>query len=89
MRPFLTDPLRNTISFIASLILLIQVFAMRWNVVIGGQIFSKSMRGFRESYVPGLFGNEGIAVALMIFIIPFVFMALFNKFLPLYERPNE
>jgi len=89
MRPFLTDPLRNTISFLASIILLIQVFAMRWNVVIGGQIFSKSMRGFRESYVPGLFGKEGIAVALMILIIPFVFMALFNKFLPLYERPNE
>ena len=89
MRPFLTDPLRNTISFLASIILLIQVFAMRWNVVIGGQIFSKSMRGFRENYVPGLFGKEGIAVALMILIIPFVFMALFNKFLPLYERPNE
>ncbi|MFH0792857.1 MAG: NrfD/PsrC family molybdoenzyme membrane anchor subunit, partial [bacterium] len=38
MRPYLTDPLRNTIAFLASLILLIQVFAMRWNVVIGGQI---------------------------------------------------
>ncbi len=89
MRPFLTDPLRNTITFLASIILLIQVFAMRWNVVIGGQIFSKSMRGFRESYVPGLFEKEGIAVALLILVIPFVFMALFNKFLPLYERPNE
>jgi predicted membrane protein len=85
MRPFLTDPLRNTISFIASLILLIQVFAMRWNVVIGGQIFSKSMRGFRESYVPGLFEKEGIAVAVAIFLIPFIFLAVFNRILPLHE----
>lgn len=89
MRPFLTDPLRNTISFLASLILLIQVFAMRWNVVIGGQIFSKSARGFRESYEPGLFGKEGVATALIIFIIPFVILAVFNRFLPLYERANE
>ncbi|MHC4607874.1 MAG: NrfD/PsrC family molybdoenzyme membrane anchor subunit, partial [Planctomycetota bacterium] len=46
MRPFLTSPLRNTVAFVASLILLIQVLAMRWNVVIGGQMFSKSLRGF-------------------------------------------
>lgn len=89
MRPFLTDPLRNTISFLASGILLIQVFAMRWNVVIGGQIFSKSMRGFRESYVPELFGREGIAMAALIFLIPFIFLALFNRILPLYEKSPE
>jgi formate-dependent nitrite reductase membrane component NrfD len=86
MRPYLTDPLRNTISFLASVVLLIQVFAMRWNVVIGGQIFSKSMRGFRESYVPELFGREGIAMAALILLIPFVFLAVFNRFLPLYEK---
>ncbi len=89
MRPFLTDPLRNTISFVASLILLIQVFAMRWNVVIGGQIFSKSMRGFREGYVPGLFEKEGIATAIVIFVIPFVFLAVFNRVLPLRQAPAE
>lgn len=89
MQPFLTNPLRNTISFVASLILLIQVFAMRWNVVIGGQIFSKSARGFRESYEPGLFDKEGIVTALVIFVVPFVILAIFNRFLPLYERANE
>lgn len=89
MRRFLTDPMRNTISFIAAFILLIQVFAMRWNVVIGGQMFSKSMAGFREPYIPAPFEKEGIAVALVILIIPFIFMALFNKFLPLYERNED
>ena len=47
MRRYLTDTLRHVISFIAAFILLIQVFARRWNVVIGGQIFSKSGIGFR------------------------------------------
>jgi predicted membrane protein len=84
LKPYLTDPLRNTIAMAASLILLVQVLAMRWNVVIGGQIFSKSLAGFRESYTPGLFEKEGVAAALVIFIIPFIFMGIFNHFLPLY-----
>lgn len=86
MRRFLTDPLRNTISFVAATILLIQVFAMRWNVVIGGQLFSKSLRGFRESYTPELFGREGMVVAAAIMILPFVFMAVFNKIVPTLEN---
>jgi predicted membrane protein len=89
MKPFLTDPLRNTIAFTASFILLIQVFSMRWNVVIGGQIFSKSMRGFRESYEPELFGREGIAVAIGILVLPFVLMSIYNRFLPLYESTER
>ena len=89
MRRYLTDPLRNTITFLAGLILLIQVFAMRWNVVIGGQIFSKSLTGFRENYVPGLFEKEGIITALVIFLLPFVFLAIFNRFLPVYAGTDE
>jgi Ni/Fe-hydrogenase subunit HybB-like protein len=83
MRKYLTPALRNTISFIAAFILLIQVFAMRWNVVIGGQIFSKSGIGFREHYVPELGGREGVGMALLIFLIPFVIMGAFNRLLPL------
>jgi Ni/Fe-hydrogenase subunit HybB-like protein len=88
MRRYLTDPLRNTIAFIASGFLLLQVFTMRWNVVIGGQIFSKSMRGFREGYVPELFGREGVLMALGIFIVPFVIMAIFHRYLSLFT-PEE
>ena len=87
MRRYLTDTLRHVIAFIAAFILLIQVFAMRWNVVIGGQIFSKSGIGFRESYVPELLGREGILLALVIMVIPFVIMSVFNHFLPLAQPP--
>ncbi len=83
MRRYLTDTLRHVISFVAAMILLIQVFSMRWNVVIGGQIFSKSGVGFRESYVPELGGREGAAMAILIMVVPFLIMAVFNKYLPL------
>ena len=89
MSRYLTDQIRNTLCFVASLLLLLQVFAMRWNVVVGGQIFSKSLRGFRESHTPGLFEKEGIALAVLIFVLPLVFIALFNRVLPVFEPAEE
>ncbi len=89
MSRYLTDQIRNTFCFIASLLLLLQVFAMRWNVVIGGQIFSKSLRGFREGHTPGLFEKEGIIVALLLFVAPLIFIALFNRVLPVFEPVEE
>ena len=89
MSKYLTDQIRNTLTFVASLLLLLQVFAMRWNVVIGGQIFSKSMRGFREGHTPGLFEKEGIVLAVLIFVLPLVFITLFNRVLPVFEPVKE
>jgi Ni/Fe-hydrogenase subunit HybB-like protein len=89
LRSLLTNPLRNTIAFIAALLLMMQVFTMRWNIVIGGQIFSKSMRGFRENYSPGLFEKEGILVALLIFLLPFVAIAVFQKLFPNLEPSSD
>jgi Ni/Fe-hydrogenase subunit HybB-like protein len=89
MSRYLTNQIRNTLCFVASLMLLVQVFAMRWNVVIGGQIFSKSLRGFRETVFPGLFEKEGIVLAILIFVFPLVFITLFNKVLPVFEPIDE
>jgi Ni/Fe-hydrogenase subunit HybB-like protein len=83
----LTDAVRNTLAMVASLLLLLQVLSMRWNVVIGGQLFSKSMRGFRETYHPGMFEKEGVLAAVLIFVIPFVLLAVFERVLPTVRRP--
>ncbi len=77
------------ISFIAASISLVQVFAMRWNVVIGGQIFSKSGVGFRESYAPELGGREGAGAALLIMLLPFLIMGVFHHFLPLTSNAGD
>jgi Ni/Fe-hydrogenase subunit HybB-like protein len=89
MSRYLSDQIRNTLCFVASLLLLLQVFAMRWNVVVGGQIFSKSLRGFRDFATPGLLEKEGILSALIIFILPLIFIGLFNRVLPVFEPSGE
>jgi Ni/Fe-hydrogenase subunit HybB-like protein len=89
MNRYLHDRVRNTLSVVASLLLLLQVFAMRWNVVIGGQIFSKSLRGFRDPYTPHLFEKEGVLAAVAIFVAPFLLLVLFGKILPLFSAAEE
>ena len=77
----------NTVIMFASIssfLILIQVFAMRWNVVIGGQLFSKGLRGF-TSYVPEFLGREGILVALILFALPFVTLYIMGLIFPLFK----
>jgi Ni/Fe-hydrogenase subunit HybB-like protein len=87
MNRYLHDRVRNMLTFVASLLLLVQVFAMRWNVVIGGQLLSKSFRGLRSAYEPHLFDREGILVAVALFVAPFVLLWFFDRVLPI-ERPG-
>ncbi len=80
---------QNILAAAASFILLIQVFAMRWNVVIGGQLFSKSLRGLRDSYHPQFFEKEGILATIIIIVAPFVLLVLFEKILPMFRSVEE
>jgi Ni/Fe-hydrogenase subunit HybB-like protein len=86
MDRYMDDRIRNTLTMVASLLLVMQVMAMRWNVVIGGQMFSKSMRGFRETYVPGMFDKEGILAAAVILFLPFILLAIFERVLPTFRH---
>lgn len=83
------DRVANTLSFTAASLLLIQVFAMRWNVVIGGQMISKSLAGMRESYHPGLFEKEGIVAAIVIMTVPLVFIFVAEYLLPMFKESEE
>jgi predicted membrane protein len=77
---------RNFFYVTASLLTLIGVFAMRWNVVIGGQILSKTLRGYGY-YIMPLFGPESLTLALAIMALPFILLAIFVKLLPPWEEP--
>jgi Ni/Fe-hydrogenase subunit HybB-like protein len=79
------DAARLALGLASSVMILVQVFAMRWNVVIGGQLFSKSFRGL-TSYTPALLGREGLLIALILFALPFVTMYVFNLILPVWEE---
>ncbi len=73
---------RRAIYTIAAGLTLVGIFAMRWNVVIGGQLFSKSLRGMRSPYEPGFFEKEGILPMLLILIAPFVILAVLVRLFP-------
>lgn len=63
---------------VASVLALIQVFMMRYNVVIGGQEISKTMRGYLEYQVP-LLGIEGALAAAGAIIFSLVLAYIFVK----------
>jgi Ni/Fe-hydrogenase subunit HybB-like protein len=75
----LQDGVRRTLGFISCLLVVIGVFAMRWNVVIGGQLFSKSLRGF-TTYKLGLIGSEGLLMAVALLILPFIILGFLVYF---------
>ncbi len=79
----LRDRIANAMVWTAATMLLVQVLLMRWNVVVGGQLVSKSMRGFTD-YFPGVWEKEGIAMAVVIFTLPFGILWGFNKIVPLF-----
>jgi predicted membrane protein len=74
---------RNVMGFVSGLLLLVQVLAMRWNVVVGGQMYSKSFRGFVDFRID-IYGREGLFAVLFIFSLPFVAMLVFSRILPLW-----
>ncbi len=78
----------NSLVFLSATLLLTQVLLMRWNVVIGGQLISKSYRGFTE-YLPGVFSKEGLLAAAVILIIPFVLLWGFDKLFPFFPSTES
>jgi len=73
--------LRKLLYFTAVILIQIGIFATRWNVVIGGQLFSKSFRGL-TTYKMEVMGIEGLLAALVLLALPFVVLYVLLKLLP-------
>ena len=86
---FLMPRLTVRRAAIGSLLVLLGVFMMRWNVVIGGQAFSASFAGFMEYRLPiwpeslETF-KEGLFGALTVITTPFVLFFLVTRILPVF-----
>jgi predicted membrane protein len=63
--------------------ILMQVLLMRWNVVVGGQLMSKSERG-ATTFHPMWLEKEGILPAIIIMIAPVVILWIIGKILPFW-----
>ncbi|QGY44585.1 polysulfide reductase [Maribellus comscasis] len=79
------EKIRKTAYFIISLLILMGIFFMRWNVVIGGQLFSKSFLGF-TSFKLGLIGGEGFLMAIFWMLLPFCILAFLLWLLPPWKK---
>jgi Ni/Fe-hydrogenase subunit HybB-like protein len=75
---------RKRIYAAAGCLTLVGIFAMRWNVVIGGQLFSKSFLGY-TTYKLDFVTREGLLPAVLLMILPFVILAALVKLLPPWE----
>jgi Ni/Fe-hydrogenase subunit HybB-like protein len=81
----LPDELKRIGYFIAALLVQVGIFSTRWNVVVGGQLFSKSLRGLTV-YKMELGGVEGLFMAIGLLILPFVILYILVKLLPPWEE---
>ena len=79
------DELRRLVYVIVVVLVQIGIFSTRWNVVIGGQLFSKSLRGL-TTYKVELLGIEGILMAAAILLLPLVVLYLLIKVLPPWQE---
>jgi len=76
-----SEEFRRQIYVAAAILIQVGIFSIRWNVVIGGQLFSKSLRGLTV-YKLELLGGEGLVVAGAIMLLPFVILFVLVKLLP-------
>lgn len=86
---FLLPGLTIRRALVGALLVLMGVFMMRWNVVIGGQAFSASFSGFMEYRLPIWPSSletlkEGLFGALAVIMTPFVLFFLVTRVLPVF-----
>lgn len=84
----LSDMARKRIYAAAGCLTLMGIFAMRWNVVIGGQLFSKSFLGY-TTYKMGLVAREGLLMAILLTILPFAILWVLVKVLPPWPEASS
>lgn len=85
-----SEAARKRIYAAAGLLTLVGIFAMRWNVVIGGQLFSKSYLGY-TTYKLDFATREGLLPSIGLMLLPFVILWVLVKLLPPWEteEPGE
>jgi len=76
--------MKRTIYFVAALLVQVGIFSTRWNVVIGGQLFSKSFRGLTVFKLE-LGGIEGLLMGIALLVLPFIILWVLVKLLPPWD----
>jgi predicted membrane protein len=83
-----SEPVRKGLYAIAGVLTMIGIFAMRWNVVIGGQLFSKSLLGY-TTYKMEIWHKEGLVPAILLMVLPFAILWVLVKLLPPWKEVDH
>jgi Ni/Fe-hydrogenase subunit HybB-like protein len=73
--------LRRRLYVASAGLTLMGIFAMRWNVVIGGQLFSKSFLGY-TTYKLAFATREGLLASIALLLLPLAILWVLVKILP-------
>lgn len=84
----LSPKVKEVMIGVSSILILIGVLAMRYNVVIGGQLYSKTIMGTVD-FEFELWGPEGLIAATGVFIAPFILLYVVSKILNPWEEAEE
>jgi len=84
----IAEATRRAMYLTAGGLILVGIFAMRWNVVIGGQLFSKSFLGY-TTYKLDFVTREGLLPAILLLLLPFAIFVVLVKVLPPWSQPNS
>jgi len=76
--------LRRLLYFLSAILIQLGIFSTRWNVVIGGQMFSKSFRGL-TTYKLEFTGLEGLITTLVVLVLPLIVLVVLMKILPPWD----
>ena len=87
-RKHISDIVRRRLYFTCSFFVLLGVLAMRWNVVMGGQFFSKSLRGVM-SYHLEFAGLEGWFLGLILLSLPFIILTVLIRLFLSEKLPTQ
>ncbi len=77
----LPSKLRKRIFVLAAMLVEVGIFSTRWNIVIGGQLFSKSLRGLTV-YKMHMYGMEGVWMSVALLLLPLAILLVLIRILP-------
>lgn len=79
------EKIRKLAYLFVGILVLVGIFFMRWNVVIGGQLFSKSLSGF-TSFKAVYYGMEGYLMTAIWLILPLIILTFLLWLMPPWEK---
>jgi predicted membrane protein len=77
----LSGSIKKILYVVSGCLVQVAIFSMRWNVVIGGQLFSKSFLGY-TTYKMSLITREGFPMAVFLALLPLGILWALVKVLP-------